>query len=239
MAVNGNCPDSATGQIELALSSSAPEGTYTATLYDAANTPLGTPKVLAQSGISFENLEAATYTLCITTDLSASFNRCYTVIINEPQPLNVQSFLNSQRNELTLNFVGSDQYIIEYNGQTLRTNENKIVLNLDRIENRIRVRTETGCQGVFEKTYIISDQNFIYPNPVSDGVIHLYLGTNLSKKVRLSLHDANGVLLFEKEQALVDQKTSLSVKTLPSGLYFLSIADNTLSQSTTHKVIIR
>ena len=239
LAVNGNCPDSATGQIELALSSSAPEGTYTATLYDAANTPLGTPKVLAQSGISFENLEAATYTLCITTDLSASFNRCYTVIINEPQPLNVQSFLNSQRNELTLNFVGSDQYIIEYNGQTLRTNENKIVLNLDRIENRIRVRTETGCQGVFEKTYIISDQNFIYPNPVSDGVIHLYLGTNLSKKVRLSLHDANGVLLFEKEQALVDQKTSLSVKTLPSGLYFLSIADNTLSQSTTHKVIIR
>ncbi len=239
VAIDANCPDSATGQIELALSSIAPEGTYTATLYDADQTIAGSPQNLALSGVRFENLEAATYTVCITTDLSASFNRCYTVTINEPQPLNVQSFLNSQRNELTLNFVGSDQYIIEYNGQTLRTNENKVVLNLDRIENRIRVRTETGCQGVFEKTYIISDQNFIYPNPVSDGVIHLYLGTNLSKKVRLSLHDANGVLLFEKEQALVDQKTSLSVRTLPSGLYFLSIADNALSQSTTHKIIIR
>ena len=159
--------------------------------------------------------------------------------IGQPQPLSVQSFVNSQRNELTLNLSGSDTFTIEFNGQRLTTRERTVVLNLDRIENRIRVSTEEGCQGVFEKTYILSDQNFIYPNPVSDGVIQLYLGQSSSTKVRLSLHDTNGVLVFEKDQPLVDQKTQLNVKGLTPGLYFLSITDEAVAETTTHKVIIR
>ena len=57
--------------------------------------------------------------------------------------------------------------------------------------------------------------------------------------MRLNLHDTNGVLVFEKEQPLVDQKTQLNVKGLTSGLYFLSITDEAVAETTTHKVIIR
>jgi hypothetical protein len=239
VAIDANCPDSATGQIEIALLSPAPAGNYTVTLYDADQNIAGGPQNLAFNGLRFENLIAGSYTVCVTTDLSASFNRCYSVAIRQPQPLSVQSFVNSQRNELTLNLSGSDAFTIEFNGQSLTTGERTVVLNLDRIENRIRVSAKEGCQGVFEKTYILSDQNFIYPNPVRDGVIQLYLGQSRSNKVRLNLHDTNGVLVFEKEQPLVDQKTQLNVKGLTSGLYFLSITDEAVAETTTHKVIIR
>ncbi len=196
VAIDANCPDSATGQIEIALLSPAPAGNYTVTLYDADQNIAGGPQNLAFNGLRFENLIAGSYTVCVTTDLSASFNRCYSVAIRQPQPLSVQSFVNSQRNELTLNLSGSDAFTIEFNGQSLTTGERTVVLNLDRIENRIRVSAKEGCQGVFEKTYILSDQNFIYPNPVRDGVIQLYLGQSRSNKVRLNLHDTNGVLVF-------------------------------------------
>ena len=239
MAIDANCPDSATGQIEMALLSAAPAGNYTVSLYDADQTIAGGPQNLGLNGLRFENLIAGNYTVCVTTDLSASFSRCYTVTIAEPEPLSVQSFVNSQRNELTLNLRGSDTFTVEFNGQSFTTGEGTVVLNLDRIENRIRVSAKEGCQGVFEKTYILSNQNFIYPNPVRDGVIQLYRGQSRSNKVRLSLHDTNGVLLFEKEQPLVNQKTQLSVKGLTPGLYFLSITDETVAETTTHKVIIR
>ena len=70
-------------------------------------------------------------------------------------------------------------------------------------------------------------------------MIQLYLGQSRSTKVRLSLHDTNGVLVFEKDQPLVNQKTQLNVKGLTPGLYFLSITDEAVAETTTHKVIIR
>lgn len=239
VARDTNCPGTANGSIELVRTATAPEGTYTATLTHQGSATVGLSADLGLEGARFEGLAAGTYNVCITTSLSDSFERCYTVTIAEPAPLSVQSFVNSQRNEITLNLSGSASYIIELNGRSVTTSEQKIVLPLDRTENRLRVSTAAGCQGVFENTFVLSDQNFIYPNPVSNGLIQLYLGRSTASKIQLVLHDSNGVVRYQKEQALIDQKTSLSVKGLATGLYFLSISDGSTGETFTHKVIIR
>jgi hypothetical protein len=114
-----------------------------------------------------------------------------------------------------------------------------VILNLDRIENSIQVKGLSECQGIFEETLVLSNEVFIYPNPVDDGTVNLYLGNTEAAKVTVRLHHRSGHLLFEKTQPLFDKKTQLSVKGLPPGLYLLSIVDPTTKVSTTHKLIIR
>lgn len=234
---DASCPQTETGIIEATLQDAAPAGSYTATLQT-----LGSVVVLSQAltpNAQFSELSAGTYTLCITTDQSSSFKRCYTIEVKEPQGLEVQSFVNSQTKQLTLNLSGSDTYTILFNGKTITTTQQQVILDLDRIENSIQVKGLSECQGIFEETLVLSNEVFIYPNPVGDGNVNLYLGNTEAAKVTVRLHHRSGLLLFEKTQPLFDKKTQLSVKGLPPGLYFLSIVDPTTKVSTTHKLIIR
>lgn len=234
---DASCPQTETGIIEATLQDAAPAGSYTATLQTLGSV-VGLSQALAPNA-QFSELAAGTYTLCITTDQSSSFKRCYTIEVKEPQGLEIQSFVNSQTKQLTLNLSGSDSYTILFNGKTITTSQQQVILDLDRIENSIQVKGLSECQGIFEETLVLSNEVFIYPNPVDDGTINLYLGNTEAAKVTVRLHHRSGHLLFEKTQPLFDKKTQLSVKGLPSGLYFLSIVDPTTKVSTTHKLIIR
>ena len=234
---DASCPQTETGIIEATLQDAAPAGSYTATLQTLGSV-VGLSQALTPNA-QFSELAAGTYTLCITTDRSSSFKRCYTIEVKEPQGLEVQSFVNSQTKQLTLNLSGSDSYTILFNGKTITTSQQQVILDLDRIENSIQVKGLSECQGIFEETLVLSNEVFIYPNPVDDGNVNLYLGNTEASKVMVRLHHRSGHLLFEKTQPLFDKKTQLSVKGLSSGLYFLSIVDPTTKVSTTHKLIIR
>jgi hypothetical protein len=234
---DATCPQSETGIIEASLQDSAPDGSYTATLH-AQGSVVGVSQALAPN-TQFSGLAAGIYTLCITTDQSSSFKRCYTIEVKEPQGLEVQSFVNSQAKQLTLNLNGADTYTILFNGRTITTSQQQVILDLDRIENSIEVRGDTDCQGIFVETLVLSNEIFIYPNPVDDGNVNFYLGNTETDKVTVRLHNRSGSLLFEKTQPLFNKKTQLSVKGLASGLYFLSLTDPTTNVSTTHKLIIR
>jgi hypothetical protein len=234
---DATCPQSETGVIEASLQDSAPDGSYTATLLTQGSV-VGISQALAPN-TQFSGLAAGIYTLCITTDQSSSFKRCYTIEVKEPQGLEVQSFVNSQAKQLTLNLNGAETYTILFNGKTITTSQQQVILDLVRIENSIEVRGDTDCQGIFEETLVLSKEVFIYPNPVDDGNVNLYLGNTETDKVTVRLHNRSGSLLFEKTQPLFDKKTQLSVKGLATGLYFLSLNDPTTKVSTTHKLIIR
>lgn len=237
LVTDGTCPQTETGIIEATLQDAAPAGSYTATLQTLGSV-VGLSQALTPNA-QFSELAAGIYTLCITTDQSSSFKRCYTIEVKEPQGLEVQSFVNSQTKQLTLNLSGSDTYTILFNGKTITTTLQQVILDLDRIENSIQVKGLSECQGIFEETLVLSNEIFIYPNPVNDGTINLYLGNTEAAKVTVRLHHRSGNLIFEKTQPLFDKKTQLSVKGLNPGLYFLSIVDTTTKVSTTHKLIIR
>ena len=234
---DATCPQSETGIIEASLQDSAPDGSYTATLVTQGSV-VGVSQALAPN-TQFSGLAAGIYTLCITTDQSSSFKRCYTIEVKEPQGLEVQSFVNSQAKQLTLNLNGAETYTILFNGKTITTSKQQVILDLDRIDNSIEVRGDTDCQGIFVETLVLSNEIFIYPNPVDDGNVNLYLGNSEADKVRVRLHNRSGTILFEKTQSLFDKRTQLSVKGLASGLYFLSLTDPSTKVSTTHKLIIR
>src|SRR5690606_30973121 len=68
---------------------------YTATLSGTATETKG-----FNSSVEFLDLSAGDYTICITVDDEASFERCYDVTITEPEALNVLSRIDPQNKEV-------------------------------------------------------------------------------------------------------------------------------------------
>jgi len=173
--------------------------------------------------LSFDNLAAGTYQLCITVDGQSGYEICFNSVISEPEALSVSSKISSLNNEVTLNLSGGKSYSINLNGKIYETRESEITLPLSKVENQLSVKTDLDCQGVYDERILLSTELIIYPNPVSEGNINVYLGELGSEEVTLSLFTINGVKVMAKRYKLNDNEVSLNVDTLAKGVYLLNI----------------
>lgn len=173
--------------------------------------------------MSFENLDGGNYELCFTADTLSGFERCVGVNLYEPQPLSVQSVVNTTSSEVALELTGGETFEITLNGKTFVTNESSINLPLDRIENTIEVRGAQDCQGVYTETIILSNQVFIYPNPVLNGKVSVYLGDASIKAANAELYDFNGNKIYSKEQQATAGVIELNVNGLRPGIYMVQV----------------
>ncbi|MEL0271969.1 MAG: T9SS type A sorting domain-containing protein, partial [Flavobacteriaceae bacterium] len=187
--------------------------------------------------VSFENLDGGNYELCFTVDTLSGFERCAGVILYEPQPLSVQSVVNTSSSEIALELNGGDAFEITLNGKTFVTNGSSINLPLDRIENKIEVRGTQDCQGVYTETIILSNQVFIYPNPVHNGKVSIYLGDSSIEVANAELYDFSGNKIYNKEQQATSGVIELNVNGLRPGIYMVQI--RTENKLITHKLVIR
>lgn len=193
---------------------------YTATLTDAQSNEQSV--AFANQGV-FENLTSGNYSVCITIAGQADFEQCFEVVISEPEPLSVSSKINSLRSEITLDLRGGRQYLIELNGQAHITEESQITLPLNRVENVLRVQTDKDCQGTFEETIFLSTKVLIYPNPVTSGVVNIYLGSDEFEEVTVSLFGANGRQVYQKQHSPGNGFVELDVSALTQGVYILNV----------------
>lgn len=173
--------------------------------------------------VSFENLAAGTYELCITVDGQNGYQTCFNSVITQPEALSVSSKISSLDNEVTLNLMGGTSYTITLNGKKYETIESVITLPLNKVENQLSVKTDLECQGVYEESIVLSSELIIYPNPVAGGNINIYLGDLGSEDVTLSLFTINGVQVVTKQYAVSDSEVSLNVDGLAKGIYLLNI----------------
>ncbi len=185
----------------------------------------------------FNDLPADSYTLCISIKNVSGYEQCYNLIVSEPEPLGVELNMTGLENQVDMELSGSDSYTIELNGKVYETTENKVTLTLrTTIENKIKISTDLICQGTFEKVIVLGKKGYVYPNPIDDKDLTVYVGGQAYEKVQLNVFDINGTRAISQNLESDGQgHVKINVAQLSKGVYFLVVT--TLNSITHYKII--
>lgn len=208
--VDATCVSENNGKIDISTLSQAD--------YNAVVTGTGYNESFTfANGLNIENLSPGTYNVVITIATFPEYRVEFTVEIGEPEPLSVTSKVSSSKNSVTLNLNGSDSYIININGEEIKTASNEITLELKEGVNSLSVKTDKDCQGVYEESFFIDSSFFLFPNPVSDE-----LSIVVSEKLidsKAYIYNTIGTLV--KEQTIDKVQNVISVNSLNKGVYIV------------------
>lgn len=225
-----SCIDNNDGAIEL---SAVEDLNYTAHLTATGGMELAQEFT---SDVAFEGLPSGTYDLCITVDGEAEYEQCFQVIITQPESLTAGSKVNVADKSVTFDLNGSTRYYININGKIYDTQKEQITLPLNKIENSISIYGEKGCQGVYEKMIVLTNQIMAYPNPIVVEQLSVYMGSPTEfKKVRASVFNLSGSKLLDGEFEVVNGYLQIDFGRLSQGTYILSVHNKT--QLFNHKII--
>ncbi|WP_350287839.1 thrombospondin type 3 repeat-containing protein [uncultured Croceitalea sp.] len=172
---------------------------------------------------TFANLTAGSYTLCITVENQTGYEQCFNLSITEPEPLSVASKVNGLSNKLVLNLKGGKEYLVELNGEAYITKNSQIELPLTKIENLLSVRTDKECQGVYEETIVLTSKILVFPNPVENNDLNVYLGSNEFDEVTTSLFTTDGRQIMRKSHIASNGYIRIDMHNLPKGVYLLNV----------------
>ncbi len=203
---------------------------YTATLTGPTN---GTQEFI--TGTTFTNLNAGTYTVCITIESQPDYQNCIVVTITEPEVLSVSSKVSTLTKEATLKLSGGKIYTIRVNTDLYTTSQSEITVPLTEKENKISVTTDLDCQGSFEELIVLNNELLIYPNPIAHGNLNIQLGKSPSEKIMVALFSMNGHKVYGKEQRADNGALQINVDGLANGIYILNVKVG--DKLTTYKII--
>lgn len=172
---------------------------------------------------NFENLNAGTYQLCIIIEGQNDYESCYNITINQPEPLNVTGKISTLKKEITIDLKGGDHYTIFLNQKEYRTSKNQITLPLEKKKNQLKVMSNLTCQGIYEKTILLSDDILIYPNPINNGYLNIILDKETTDEVELSIHTVTGKQIYKKTSYYNNESLKLNMDSFSNGIYILNI----------------
>lgn len=180
------------------------------------------------------NLLAGTYEMCISIEEWPDYYSCYTIVITQPDPLEVFASRAASGTEVSIDMSGSNSYTIEFNGTSFITHNSNITLQLQQGINHLRVSTDLECQGVYEKEILMTNAFIIYPNPFKDA-INLYHNNIGEEKVTVSVYSNLGQLMIQKSYKGEGDGFNIDTSNLEAGLYIVKI--KSLTQASIHKII--
>lgn len=221
-AIDASCPNSGGGAISISATNSS--YTYHYTLNDQD------PKPLTTNQQTVSNLPPGTYQLCISVDSIANYSRCYTLKINEPEPLMAQTRINLDKRRLDLQLSGSNSYTVTLNGQSTTTTKREISLNLKPGLNRISVTGELPCQAGYNEDVFVSEEVRAYPNPTT-GPIQLFVAGR-DRQVKLIVSSLTGTVV---RSALVSVPENRLIATqlfdLHAAVYLIKLEGETVNKT--------
>ncbi|MDT0608623.1 thrombospondin type 3 repeat-containing protein, partial [Croceitalea rosinachiae] len=188
------------------------------------------------SNLLLNNLPPDVYKLCFSIEGNSTNEQCYTLNVQNVELLGVD--LNSIEPESTiiLELSGANHYTVEVNEKTYTTTDSQITLVLSQVENSIKVSTDKDCQGTYEKVIILGAKGFVYPNPIDDKELTVYVGPAGNEMVQLSIFDSTGsdvsVQNLESDES---GYVKLNMSSLSQGIYFLTVV--TKSALANYKII--
>jgi beta-glucanase (GH16 family) len=175
------------------------------------------------SEISFEDLSAGTYTLCITIESQPGYEQCFIIVVTEPDDLIVTANRPANSSDLNLSLDGGDVYYINLNGETFITDQSEIQLQLSDGINNLSVKTNKDCQGIFEKTIITDMTPLVYPNPVHNTLFISTNGLNLDN-VPVEIFDLSGKLILSKSYIANNNQLKIDLSGVTNGFFMVRIA---------------
>ena len=216
---SATCPDSSNGSIT--ISSSNTEYSYRYAIDDQA------PQALTDNTQTISNLSEGIYTICVTVDGVADYQRCYTIEITEPAPLVASSRIDISARNLQLDLSGSEEYQVTINGKTFLTSEDRLSLNLQPGMNRVEVATALDCQGVYFEEIFVSEEVKVYPNPTS-GPLQLFVAGS-DREVTLSITSLLGSVIKKETLSVPTNRIiETTLGNLPEGLYLITLNGRTV-----------
>ncbi|UGU18323.1 M12 family metallo-peptidase [Sinomicrobium kalidii] len=184
-----------------------------------------------------DNLQPGTYEMCITIADNLTYRQCFDISVAKSGDLSVDSQVNNASNTVELQLGGNSTYIIDFNGNTIQTDKNTISLDLSSGKNRLVVKTDKPCQGIYEEDiYIAPDDVVIYPNPFTDSA-RLFAGSNITGHLHISIYTLSGRLMSTGEYPDTSVDRDLGLSSFPSGVYLVKIEGDNFRK--TSKIIKR
>ena len=177
--------------------------------------------------VTFDQLAADNYTVCITIDTEPDYEICFNANITEPAPLNVATRVNNLDNTLSVELSGSTSYTVDFNGQRFTTNEQTLILQL--VENQLNVlniSTDKDCQGTFSESFdLLQSSAAVYPNPVSAGPINIRVDKLTGQNTTVNIYSINGALVYSNDLSGATEQSTLPVDVsgFSQGMYFAEV----------------
>ncbi|MDI9338287.1 MAG: T9SS type A sorting domain-containing protein, partial [Alphaproteobacteria bacterium] len=191
-----------------------------------------------QFNVIIDSLNADTlYEATFIAPNSSLSARTFTFTLSQPQSLATFSDYNSNSKEVTISLSGGTDYIVTVNGKTFTTNNSYVNLPLVVGLNKIQVKTNLECQGVYEESILVSENMSLFPNPSQNYTI---LSTDgLSAEYQIEIVSDRGQVFYNENRTVdIYKNIRLNLSSLPIGIYLVRIK-STLSnhQSTLLKLI--
>ena len=229
LVTSASCAGMNNGSIAL----SAKDERYSYT-FNAGNAGTGVLNAANNYTATLEGLATGSYNICFSVDGQSNYERCYSVSVGEPAPLETNAVVNTSTRTVDLSLRGAKQYQVTLNGKPITTEKSNITLPLVAGNNILQVRTDLECQGVYFEEIFVSEEVKVYPNPTS-GPLQLYIGgTDRSVTVQVTSLQGSSVMNTTLEVSSRRFGT-IDLSNLSSGVYIVTLKSATVN--TSHKII--
>jgi len=180
-----------------------------------------------------DNLFSGEYTICVSVEGVSldEFERCFTIVISDPDPLIVKSLMSDNNQSVTYDLEGGDTYQITHNGKTTQTASGKYTVELEKGLNRISISTGIECQGFFEQSYLNSYEVQYGPNPFKE-YLELYF-SGQDRQVEIGVYMLNGQIIDYQFVNLSFGSRNYRLQTdhYKPGVYIIKLKGQTIDQS--------
>ncbi|WP_142785124.1 alpha-amylase family glycosyl hydrolase [Changchengzhania lutea] len=183
--------------------------------------------------LTVNNLEAGDYLVCIQVEGQADYEQCFNITITEPEDLSVFSKTSNDKKSIQLEMSGSSSYTITLNGETFQTSQSSINLELQAGSNMITVAGEKNCQGTYEEVIYSGVEMSVFPNPITNNTLHVYLGDLDSETAKINVYSILGRQVYTNET----NKSVLNIdaSNFSKGIYILNV--HTKNEKRSFKII--
>lgn len=229
LVTSASCAGMNNGSIAL----SAKDERYSYT-YDAGTAGTGVLNAANNYTATLEGLATGSYNICFSVDGQSNYERCYSVTVGEPAPLETNAVVNTSTRTVDLSLRGAKQYQVTLNGKPITTEKSTITLPLVAGNNILQVRTDLECQGVYFEEIFVSEEVKVYPNPTK-GPLQLYVG-GADRSVNVQVTSLQGSSVLNTTLEVGSRRIgTIDISNLTSGMYIVTLKSATLN--TSHKII--
>ena len=199
--ISETCPDKNNGQI---LISAQENYTYSVKLNGA------------NANLQNNGLNPGSYEVCIGVS-GESYEQCFVVVINEGTTISGKVAIAAGKASIEIEQGTAPFTVFVNNKITLETASPIFTVNVAHGD-KIEVKSDVLCEGVFSKSINLFDEIIAYPNPTK-GNFEITVPASKSN-VKIEIYNMQSQLISAKNYTIKNGKVKLDIKNNAPGVYF-------------------